>query len=116
MFTKGDVVQDVNGNLYTVDEYTVDEYSNIFERVFCWKDGKCYDLNPDDIELYDAEFSLYDLLDNVKDALEGIDSNEQYCVSLDRRIEKVEQDISQLKKVVGDIANYCINNSLKKGY
>ena len=111
MFTKGDVVQDVNGNLYTVDEY-----SNIFERVFCWKDGKCYDLNPDDIELYDAEFSLYELLDNVKDALEGIDSNEQYCVSLDRRIEKVEQDISQLKKVVGDIANYCINNSLKKGY
>lgn len=35
MFTKGDVVQDVNGNLYTVDEY-----SNIVERVFCWKDGK----------------------------------------------------------------------------
>lgn len=111
MFTKGDVVQDVNGNLYTVDEY-----SNIFERVFCWKDGKCYDLNTDDIELYDAEFSLYELGYTVKDVIEGIDSNEQYCVSLDRRIEKVEQDINQLKKVVGDIANYCINNSMKKGY
>ena len=111
MFTKGDVVQDVNGNLYTVDEY-----SNIVERVFCLKDGKCYDLNPDDIELYDAELSLYELLDNVKDVIEGIDSNEQYCVSLDRRIEKIEQDINQLKKVVGDIANYCINNSMKKGY
>lgn len=111
MFTKGDVVQDVNGNLYTVDEY-----SNLFERVFCWKEGKCYDLNPDDIELYDAEFSLYELLDNVKDVIEWIDSNEQYCVSLDRRIEKIEQDINQLKKVVGDIANCYINSSLKKGY
>ena len=111
MFTKGDVVQDVNGNLYTVDEY-----SNIFERVFCWKDGKCYYINPDDIELYDAEFSLYELGYAVKDVIEGIDSNEQYCVSLDLRIEKIEQDINQLKKVVGDIANCCINNSMKKGY
>ena len=52
----------------------------------------------------------------MSDALEGVESNEQYCVSLDRRIEKVEQDINHLKKVVGDIANYCINNSMKKGY
>ena len=111
MFTKGDVVQDVDGNLYTVDEY-----SNTFERVFCWKDCKFYDLNPDDVELYDAEFTLYEMLDSVSDALEGVESNEQYYVSLDRRIEKVEQDINQLKKVVGDIANYFINNSMKKEY